>query len=301
LHFSRRLCDQWSVFAETALTARPGGGYTASLERIIARYRYSDLIKITTGRFHTPVNWWNETFHHGKWLQTTIDRPEMTRFGGKFVPVHFVGVLEEGTAPLGAVSLSWTAGIGNGRQSNIAGAGEGGDVDTRRAWLAGISLRPDRFYNLQIGVSAYGDAVPLEGQEAVEELLLAGHLVWYGEAPEVIVEYAHIVHQGIDGAEDGQNFAWYGQLAWRLPIANEILKPYVRYDQVDIDANDPVYRAPLASSDAPNTQLFNRDLLTAGLRVDVASLVALKGEYRRIKEEDLDWYNAYVASLELSF
>ena len=75
----------------------------------------------------------------------------------------------------------------------------------------------------------------------------------------------------------------------------------MRYDQVDIDENDPVYRNPGSSAGAPNTLLFDRDVLTAGLRVDVAGLVALKGEYRRIKEEDLDWYNAFVAAIALSF
>ena len=36
----------------------------------------SDRLKVSFGRYHTPINYWNTAFHHGQWLQTTISRPD---------------------------------------------------------------------------------------------------------------------------------------------------------------------------------------------------------------------------------
>lgn len=312
LHFARPLSERWSFFAETATTAKSNGSFSQSFERVIARYAHSDLIKLSAGRYHTPVNYWNQAFHHGQWLQTSISRPEMTRFGGVFVPVHFVGLLEEGAVGVAGLELAWNAGIGNGRQSDIAGAGEGGDIDTHRAWLAGLTVRPDNLYRLQLGGSIYGDGVPLDDDglaatqpRDVDELILAGHLVWHSENPEVIAEYARIDHAGLDGADDGVNEAWYGQLGWRLGWLQERLKPYARYESIEIDESDPIYGAMTVANPKHVTttdyQIHDTEIFTAGLRIDVALLVALKGEYRRQRMEDGDWFDSYHAQLALTF
>ena len=66
-------------------------GFNAEVERLIIRYDLNDYFKVSFGRYHTPVNYWNTAFHHGQWLQTTISRPEMTQFGGQFYPCAFRG------------------------------------------------------------------------------------------------------------------------------------------------------------------------------------------------------------------
>jgi len=308
LHLMRPMSERWGFFAETATTAKSDGSFGVSFERVIARYRFSEFFKLSMGRYHTPVNWWNESFHHGQWLQTTADRPEMTRFGGKFVPVHFVGIMEEGSATVASLSTTWTAGIGNGRQANIAGAGEGGDDDTHRAWLVGLDIRPDALYKLEIGGAVYQDAVPPAVQDTVtirggaDELLVAGHLVWHGETPEFIAEYARIHHDAITGSTDGDSEAWYAQLGWRLAAAEERLKPYVRYERLEIDAKDPVYGAGgSGNATRESDRIADSRILTAGVRIDLATLVALKLEYQGRKVANSDWYKTYVAQLALSF
>ena len=105
LHLSSSLGKKVSFFGETSFTAR-SNTYTVEVERVIIRYDYNDHLKISAGRYHTPINYWNTAFHHGFWLQTTIDRPEMIVGGGTFQPVHFIGVLAEG------LISSPTAGLG---------------------------------------------------------------------------------------------------------------------------------------------------------------------------------------------
>ena len=80
-------------------------GFNAEVERMILRFDHSDRLKVSFGRYHTPINYWNTAFHHGQWLQTTITRPEMIQFGGRFLPVHFVGALVEGGVPGGGLNL----------------------------------------------------------------------------------------------------------------------------------------------------------------------------------------------------
>ena len=125
LHFVSALSSQFTFFGEVSWTA-VNSSYKTAVERAIISYERSDYLKISGGRFHTPINWWNVAFHHGQWLQTSISRPEMTRFGGEFIPVHFVGMIVGGDVPSGSMNLSYQAGVGNGRGDNIAGAGDGG-------------------------------------------------------------------------------------------------------------------------------------------------------------------------------
>ena len=45
---------------------------------------------VSIGRGHTAMGYWNQTFHHGKWFQTTTDRPAIYRFEDDIgiLPVH---------------------------------------------------------------------------------------------------------------------------------------------------------------------------------------------------------------------
>jgi hypothetical protein len=79
----------------------PAPGFNFEVERSIIRFDQSDKLKISFGRYHTPINYWNTQYHHGSWLQTSESRPEMVQFGGSFLPIHFVGALAEGALPAG--------------------------------------------------------------------------------------------------------------------------------------------------------------------------------------------------------
>ena len=165
LHLSSALSAKVTMFGELTLTARsdagtgtpPAAGFNAEVERVIIRYDLNDYFKLSFGRYHTPINYWNTAFHHGQWLQTTISRPEMTQFGGSFIPVHFVGSLAEGVLPAGGLNLNYAAGMGNGRGQVISRAGDFSDINNNRAWLVDSFIKPDKLYGLQLGGSVYRD------------------------------------------------------------------------------------------------------------------------------------------------
>src|SRR5438309_9861010 len=160
LHLASALSHKVTYFGELTFNAQ-SAGYTLEVERSIIRYDYNDFFKLSFGRYHTPIGYWNTAFHHGAWLQTTISRPDMVRIGGTFIPVHFVGVLAEGNIPSGGAGLSYSAGVGNGRGSIISRPGDAGDNNNNRAWVANLYSRPVRLYGLQVGVSVYRDKITL--------------------------------------------------------------------------------------------------------------------------------------------
>jgi hypothetical protein len=274
LHFVSRLSKKVSYFGEVSLTAQPNL-YNVDLERSFIRYDINDTAKISFGRYHTPINYWNTAFHHGAWLQTTISRPDMIRFGGSFEPVHFVGAQSEGNIPSGGLNLGYNVGIGNGRGSIFSRAGDTGDVNNNRAWLVNVFARPGAVRHLQVGSSFYRDKLSAAGTsvgpEGVKfgEWIAAGHLVWTGEAPEFLAEFAHVRHQSDLTGHTFDSQGGYAQIAYRIPAGEKRWKPYLRYDYIQVPTGEPVFFT-----------ISNVRGFTLGTRYDISDFAALKGEYR---------------------
>jgi hypothetical protein len=272
LHLASPLSRKVSYFGEVTFNAQPTG-YTVEVERSIIRYDYNDHFKLSFGRYHTPVGYWNTAFHHGSWLQTTISRPEMVRFGGTFIPTHFVGLLAEGNIPSGWAGLAYSFGVGNGRSSIVSRAGDAGDVNNNRAWVANIFSRPTKFYGLQFGASVYRDKITLTDGRSFREWISAAHLVWAKENPEILAEFANVHHRQVLTDLVSNSQAFYVQLGYRLPWFEKTLKPYYRFEYIHTPLSDQI----LNSGDLTGS--------TVGLRYDISSYAAFKSEYRHTKRQ----------------
>jgi hypothetical protein len=299
LHFGSALSPKVNVFGELTLTARadagtgtpPATGFNTEVERIIVRYDVNDYAKFSFGRYHTPINYWNTAFHHGEWLQTSISRPEMTQFGGSFIPVHFVGTLFEGQAPAGHLNLNYNFGVGNGRGQIISRAGDAGDINGNRAWLVNAFVRPDKLYGLQVGGSVYRDMINTTAGLAAHEWIEAAHVVWQKESPEFIGEFANVRHMPIFGGVASNSQAWYLQGAYRLPGAARPWKPYYRFEQIHVPRADAIFR--------PVVPVFSGS--TAGVRYDISSFAAFKLEYRNYWRRDLPSFHGIFTQTSFTF
>jgi hypothetical protein len=279
LHFASRLSNKISYFGEVSLTAQPNI-YNVDLERSFIRYDVNDAAKISFGKYHTPINYWNTAFHHGAWLQTTIARPNMIRFGGTFLPVHFVGAQSEGTIPSGGLNIGYNVGIGNGRELapiTLSRAGDNGDINNNRSWLINVYSRPSRFSKLQVGASLYNDKITelaaiAPGPQGLNfrEWIATGHLIWAGESPEFLAEFANVHHRSILTGDTFDSQGAYAQVAYRLPFWSRRWKPYFRYDYIDVSRSEPVF--------ANNVEDVRGS--TAGVRYDISEFAAFKAEYR---------------------
>jgi hypothetical protein len=271
------LSPRATFFGEISFTPRADAGtgspaatgYNVEVERMAIRFDQSDRLKASVGRYHTPINYWNTAYHHGQWLQTTITRPEMIQFGGRVLPVHFVGGLIEGSVPAGGLNFNYKAGVGNGRASVISRGGDPGDVNGHRAWLANAYIRPDRLFGLQTGGAIYGDRVTLANGSEFDEQIVAAHAVWEKETPEIVAEFAGVRHKNRETGVVAWTPAFYVQVAYRLDAGGGLWKPYFRFEHIGVNALDAMF-ATVPSLDGA----------TVGIRYDASLLAAVKGEYR---------------------
>ena len=299
LHLNSNLSPKVTFLGELSLTARtdagtgspPATGFNVEVERSIIRFDQNDYFKISFGRYHTPINYWNTQFHHGQWLQTTASRPEMVQFGGRFIPVHFVGALVEGAVPAGGVNLNYNFGLGNGRGTIISRAGYFGDNNNHRAWLVNLFAKPDHPFGLQFGASLYRDKItPATGLNA-REWIQSGHIVWQKENPEFIAEFANVTHETVGARPATSNSqAWYVQGGYRLPGIGALWKPYYRFEYIHIPKSDPIFTGvpSLAGS-------------VVGVRYDISGFAALKVEYRRQRRPDQLRLNGIFAQTSFTF
>src|SRR6266404_3575136 len=269
LHLASALSRKITYFGELTFNAHPAD-YTVEVERNIIRYDYNDYFKLSFGRYHTPIGYWNTAFHHGAWLQTTISRPDFVRFGGTFIPVHFVGLLAEGNIPSGGAGLSYNVGVGNGRGSMINRPGDAGDNNDNRAWVANIYSRPQRFSGLQLGASVYRDKITLAGGD-FREWISDAYVVWTKETPEFLAEFANVNHRKVLTNLSTNSQAFYVQLGYRLPWFERSVKPYYRFEYTHTPLSEQVFTI--------------QDLVgsTLGVRYDITNYAAFKTEYRNFR------------------
>jgi len=285
-HGNALLTERLSFFGEVSVTARDDS-YGFEIERAIVRYDFADFFKLSVGRYHTPISYWNTAYHHGLWLQTSVARPELIRIGGIFLPVHFVGVLAEGTFPASGLGLSYEAGIGNGRGEIISRPGDAGDANRRPAGVFGVSLRPEAIaQGLEIGASAYIDRITTE-TVAADELIGSVHAVWQGSGPELIAEYVHVQHD-VEGDAERTSNGFYVQAGHRLPGRLASLIPYARFERLFVD-----------EADATFASLEDYDAMIGGIRWDFETLAALKLEGRRDRRQGGDWMNSLFVQVAL--
>jgi hypothetical protein len=288
LHLASPLSKRITYFGEIAFIAQPNS-YSVELERSLIRYDYDDFFKVSFGKYHTPVNYWNTAFHHGLWLQTTISRPDMIQFGGSFLPVHFVGLLAQGSIPSGPVGLGYDAGVGNGRGPVLNRAGDSGDVNNNRAWVANLYARPPKLDGWQFGGSVYQDKITLVRPPDFRELITSAHVIWTKESPEFLAEFANVRHRNVITSQRFDSQAFYVQLAYRLPGEAKPWKPYYRYDFIFTPHNEPVFGD------------LGVERSTLGVRYDISDLAAFKAEYRNTRQPGKSRINGVFLQTSFTF
>ena len=100
------------------VTGEPNS-FSVDVERYLLQYSHNDYFNVSAGRGHTSIGYYNTTYHHSSWLQTTTGRPFLFDFEdhGGILPIHMVGVSATGQIPSGSLGLHYVAEVGNGRAS----------------------------------------------------------------------------------------------------------------------------------------------------------------------------------------
>ncbi|WP_394821800.1 hypothetical protein [Pendulispora albinea] len=295
--FNADLNDTLLATSEVTFQYEPGAPL-AELERLHIRWKPTKAFFLEAGRFHTDIGYWNVAYHHGKWLQLSIERPRLLLLHGGLLPVHWIGAQSGAHVPIGKANLSLIGSIGSARDlignpsvtsHNTHGAAfsavNGGHVKLE---LAGIGAA-----DLRLGVSGIYARIPAEDGFARPALPDQGIDEWIGNAyiayPSVpltfIAEGYLIEHRVSRGAiasrhpgETWRTYAAFAMLGYQIGRVTPYLRGEYIANKSNSNVRDPFY-VPAESGHVANITL---DVVegTVGARIDTSMWSALKLEYR---------------------
>lgn len=137
-----------TVVAPVNTEGHGSADFKVSLERARLRYEFSEAFSVIVGKMHSPVNYWNDVYHHGRLFFPTIDRP---RAFGTNVPIHTLGLRLQGQN-IGRLNFGYDLVLGNGMSSNDVS-----DLSAQKSMTAAVHIKPEK--RTRISISAYRDII----------------------------------------------------------------------------------------------------------------------------------------------
>ncbi|MBI1824166.1 MAG: hypothetical protein HYR80_08675 [Nitrospirae bacterium] len=323
LYLSEQLNDRMDFLAEIAFEFDHGGdGYGLDVERLQVGYAFNDNIKVRVGRFHNILGYWNTAFHHGVQLQTSIYRPQLVAFedGGGLLPIHIVGIWFDGKyrTPVGKINYglmvgNWPKIFNTQLQPNA-----GGDNSSNKSVSANITLHPSQLEGLALGVSGdvltINDFAPIANTPGpfaggsltptteIAQTIYGAHVVYFGDKIELLSEYYYITNTD----KLTQPNPVYSSHGYFIHAGYRLLKdimPYVRYEELGVDDNDPFYQA--INNPEFLTVDFSQQTSTVsymgGIRYDLTQNSSLKGEYQTRNIAGMEAVKSYTLQWAFSF
>jgi hypothetical protein len=188
LFITSELSDRFSFLGESVFKFTPSTPttFSVSIERVIVKYNFAGNHNLLIGKHHTPINYWNDTYHHGRVFFPTIFRPLMFEYD--IIPLHTTGVALQGQN-LGEAKFGYDLMIGNG-----LGSQDVLDNDKRKSITAAVHIKPAE--GLRIGFSWYNDVMSAgskthEGKLInwdVQQNLFSPSIAYFGDKVEVLAE-----------------------------------------------------------------------------------------------------------------
>jgi hypothetical protein len=267
------LNDRFSFLGETVVRYAPENQskFDIRIERAIIKYNYYGNHNLLIGKHHTPINYWNDTYHRGRVFWPTIDR--LLVFAQGIIPQNTTGVSLQGQN-LGKFRFGYDLMVGNG-----IGSGDLADNNIFKSVTAGVHVKP--IDNLRLGGTFYHDVISnvgrLVGQadstqvpmSNVTQNLLTASATYFGKKFEFIAEGTTALNQS-DRTGDQRVSTLYVYAGLRI---NEKLIPYIRFDNVQYRDREVYFRQD-------NTQSY-----MAGLRYEINYLTVVKLEYQQLQKE----------------
>lgn len=142
------LTDKISFLGENVIRydSRTSTGFSASIERARLKFDYFKNHSFIVGKVHTPVNYWNDVYHHGRLFFPTVSRPMSFSY---LIPLHNLGLGFQGQN-LGKLNFGYDLFVGNGMGSNDVF-----DIGTGQSITLAFHLKPTD--GMRLGASYYND------------------------------------------------------------------------------------------------------------------------------------------------
>jgi hypothetical protein len=283
--------ERFKLLSEIVFEADQHNSFGVDIERLLLQYSPNDMFKVSVGRYHTAIGYYNTAYHHSTWLQTATGRPFLFQFedGGGILPIHNVGISASGLIPSGHLQLHYVAEVGNGRASrspldeavqNVV------DENNGKAVNLALFATPEAIRGLQAGFSVYHDHLTPANAPRIGELIFAAHAVVVRPNFEWLNEVLLIRHAPDGSPRVFNTPGFYSQIS-RLFGS---YRPYFRYQYVNGSDSEPVF-----------PDVGRRQGPSVGLRFDASESVALKLQYDRTELRHQPAFNALALQLAFTF
>ena len=284
LFITSDLNDKFSFLGETVFKYSPSSSthFSVGVERLIVNFNYKGNHSVLVGKHHTPVNFWNDTYHHGRVFFPTVGRPLL--FAAGIIPIHTTGFAFQGLN-LGKLRWGYNLMIGNG-----IGSKEISDNDKFKSVTAAVNIQP--VDNLKFGVSYYNDVISsgvvFRGdtlQEKINQQLFTGSVSYFGRKFEVLAE-GTIVNNNGESTGATKSYASYLYAGVRL---QDKFIPYARVDYLTYEPGE--------------TYFGNEDTfaIVGGIRYEITYLIVVKLEYQNTDREVSGKTNRLSAQIAIGF
>jgi hypothetical protein len=269
--------------AELVFEVEDGGGLLTDLERLQFGYTFSDSLTAWIGRFHTPYGYWNNAFHHGAQIQTSVTRPRFLDFEDKggILPAHSVGLWAHGRVAAGPGKLVYDAYLANGgrivdgvidfnaHRDDNSNKAVGGNIGYEFGGaLAGLLVG---VHALREDMSVYAGDVP---QSRTRVAFTGGYFFADIAGWEGIGEYYRFRNKDLSGGT-GTHASWAAFVQVGRTFL-DLWTPYYRWEKAALDQSDAYFGTQ--ESGRP----YRRHVL--GLRYALNPNTALKLEGNRTRE-----------------
>jgi hypothetical protein len=285
LFITSELSDRISFLGESVFKYSSSSStlFNVSVERVVVKYNFRGNHNLIVGKVHTPINYWNYTFHHGRVFFPTIERPSL--FAAEIIPLHTTGVGLQGQN-LGRLKFGYDVFVGNG-----LGSSEIGDNDKRKSVTLGMHIKP--VDGLALGASYYNDeiakgAIMHDGSinpYDVKQHLASASIAYFGKKLEVLAEGTAAFNQS-DTTGTKKTFAGYIYAGFRL---KDKVVPYARYDNISYEEGEVFFH------------YNNMNAIVGGLRYEYNYLTVVKLEYQHAETDMNGKTDKFTAQLAIGF
>lgn len=262
LFITSEINDRISFLGETIFKYDPSAStkFGVSIERVVIKYNIKGNHNFLIGKHHTPINYWNDTYHHGRVFFPTVERPSL--FTENIIPLHTTGISLQGH-DLGKIRFGYDLMVGNG-----LGSGEIKDNDKYKSLTLAVHVKP--YKKLRIGASFYRDIIS-KGAEVhgkiqqweVKQNIFTGSIANFGKKIEFLAE-GSLTNNHTDTTGSKTTLSSYAYAGYKI---TEKIIPYVRVDNIDYQEGEIFYTRN-------NTTSF-----LGGIRYQFNYLAVVKLEY----------------------
>ncbi|HEY4324414.1 MAG TPA: hypothetical protein VGN20_10525 [Mucilaginibacter sp.] len=286
LFITSQITDRISFLGETVFKFSPTSptDFDVSVERVVFKYNYAGNNSLLFGKQHTPIDYWNDSYHHGRVFYPTIFRPLL--FDANIIPLHTTGIRLQGDN-LGDIKFGYDFMVGNG-----LGSTDVQDNDKNKSVTAALHIKPAD--GLQIGGSFYSDVIskgatphdftmPVKYQ--VNQNLITGSVAYFGKKFEVLAE-STFAYNHADSIGTKRTIASYIYGGIRV---TDKLVPYAKVEQINYQQGEIYYMKDNVTS------------FIGGIRYEISYLAVIKLEYEYDKKEIEGRINKITAQFAIGF